>query len=90
MTLRHYIPPPPLMQIEQVEEVKLLEILLTTTLSMQAHIKYTIGILNQRLLSFKSTAQTGTQCQWAYLSIYGSSCCLVPVRIASARWLNFS
>ena len=48
-SLRHYISPPPLMQIEQVEKVKLLEILLTPTLSMQTHVKYTISILNQRL-----------------------------------------
>ena len=48
-SLRHYIPPPPLMQIEQVEEAKLHGILLTSTLSMQAHVKYTISILNQRL-----------------------------------------
>ena len=37
------------MQIEQVEEAKLLGILLTPTLSMQAYVKYTISILNQRL-----------------------------------------
>ena len=48
-SLRHYIPPPPLMQTEQVEEAKLLGILLTPTLSMQSHVKYTISILNQRL-----------------------------------------
>ena len=48
-SLRHYIPPPPLMQIEQVEEAKLLVVLLTPTLSMQLHVKYTISILNQRL-----------------------------------------
>ena len=37
------------MQIEQVEEAKLLGILLTLTLSMQSHVMYTISILNQRL-----------------------------------------
>ena len=46
--MRHYIPPPPLKQIEQVEEAKLLGILLTPTLSMQSHVKYTISIFNQR------------------------------------------
>ena len=44
-SLRHYIPSPPLMQIEQVEEAKLLRVLLTPTLSMQSHVKYTISIL---------------------------------------------
>ena len=48
-SMRNYIPPSPLMQIEQFEEAKLLKILLTITLSMQSHVKYTISILNQRL-----------------------------------------
>ena len=48
-SLRQYIPPPQLMQIEQFEEAKLLAILLTLTLSMQSHVKHTISILNQRL-----------------------------------------
>ena len=48
-SLWNYIPPPPLMQIEQVEEAKLLRVLLTPTLSMQLHVKYTISILNPHL-----------------------------------------
>ena len=47
--MRHYTSPSSLMQIEQVEEAKLLGILLTLTLSMQSHVKYAISILNQRL-----------------------------------------
>ena len=47
--MRHYILSSPLMQIEQVEEAKLLGILLTPTLSMQLQVEYTISILNQRL-----------------------------------------
>ena len=47
--MRHYLPPPHLMQIEQFKEVKLFEILLTPAMSMQSHVKYTISILNQRL-----------------------------------------
>ena len=46
--MRHYIPPPPSTQIEQVE-AKLLGVLLTPTLSMQSHVKYTISLSNQRL-----------------------------------------
>ena len=41
-SLRHYIPPPSLVQIEHVQKAK-------ATLSMQLHIKYTISISNQRL-----------------------------------------
>ena len=37
------------MQIEQVEEAKLLEVLLTPTMSIQSHVKYTISILYQHL-----------------------------------------
>ena len=37
------------MQIEHVEEAKLLLILLTLSLPMQVHVKYTISIFNQRL-----------------------------------------
>ena len=44
-----YIPPLPLMQIEHVEESKLLGILLTPTLSMQSYVKFTIRLLKQRL-----------------------------------------
>ena len=48
---RRYIPPPPLMQIEQVEEAKLLGALLTPTLSIQSYVNYSISrpILSQRL-----------------------------------------
>ena len=58
-SLRHYIPPPPLMQIEQVEEAKLLGILLTPTLSTQSHVKYTISILNQRLYLLNQLGKQG-------------------------------
>ena len=46
---RHYILSPPSMHNEQVEKAKLLGVLLTSTLSMQSHVKYTINILKQRL-----------------------------------------
>ena len=78
---RPSLPPPPLMQIVQVEEAKLLGILLTPTLSMQSHVKYTISKLNQHLYLLN---------QWAYSSIYGSSCYQVSVRIASAHRSTFS
>ena len=55
----NYIPPPPLMQIERVEEVKLLGVLLTPTLSMQSHVKYTISILNQRLYRLNQLRRQG-------------------------------
>ena len=57
--MRHYIPSPPLMQIEQVEEAKLLEVLLTPTLSMQSYVKYTISILNQRLYLLNQLRKQG-------------------------------
>ena len=57
--MRHYIPPALLMQIEQVEEAKLLGILLTPTLSMQSHVKFTITILNQRLYLLNQLRRQG-------------------------------
>ena len=47
------------MQIEQVEEAKLLGILLISTLSMQSHVKYTISILNQRLYLLSQLRKQG-------------------------------
>ena len=75
--MRHYIPPSPLMQIEQVEEAKLLGVLLAPTLSAQSHVKDTISISNQRLylLNQLRKQELNALCQWAYSSIYGSSCC---------------
>ena len=58
-SLRYYIPPPQLMQIEQVEEAKLLGVLLTPTLSMQSHVKYIISILNQRLYILNQLRKQG-------------------------------
>ena len=47
------------MKIEQVEEAKLLGILLTPTLSMQSHVKYIISILNQRLYLLNQLRKLG-------------------------------
>ena len=47
------------MQIEQVEEGKPLGVLLTPTLSMQSHVKYTISILNQRLYLLNQLRKQG-------------------------------
>ena len=47
------------MQIEQVEEDKLIGILLTPTMSMQSHVKYTISILNQRLYLLNQLRKQG-------------------------------
>ena len=52
------LPIPPLTQIEQVE-AKLLGILLTPTLSMKVHVKYTISILNQRLYLLNELRKQG-------------------------------
>ena len=57
-SLRHYIPPP-IIQIEQIEEAKVLEVLLTPTLSMQSPVKYTITILNQRLYLLNQLRKQG-------------------------------
>ena len=57
--MQHYIPPPPLVQIEQVEEAKQLGILLTPTLSMQSHVKYTISLLNMRLYLLNQLRKQG-------------------------------
>ena len=57
--MQHYISSPPLMQIEQVEETKLLAVLLTATLSMQSNVKYTINILNQRLYLLNQLRKKG-------------------------------
>ena len=48
-SLRHYEPPTPIVQIEQVEEVKLLSVMLTSTLSANLHLKNVIDIINQHL-----------------------------------------
>ena len=37
------------MQMEQVEEAKLLGVLLTSTLSVQSHVQYASSLLNKRL-----------------------------------------
>ena len=47
------------MQIEQVEEAKLLEVLLTLTLSMQSHVKNTFSILNQHLYLLNQLRKQG-------------------------------
>ena len=49
--LRHYAPfsPPPILQIEQVQQVKLLGVLLVFTLSMCTHIDSFIATMNQHL-----------------------------------------
>ena len=47
-SLGHYVPPKPNVRIEQVEEVKLLGVILTSTLSANLHLNYVIGIINQR------------------------------------------
>ena len=52
--MRHYIPRPPL-----IEEAKLLAVLLTPTLSMQSHVKYTVSILNQRLYLLNQLCKQG-------------------------------
>ena len=57
--MRHYVPSPPLMQIEQIEEATLLGVLLTPTLSMHSHVKYTIRILNQRLYLLNQLRKQG-------------------------------
>ena len=48
-SLRHYVPPTSIVQIEQVEEVKLLGVMLTSTLSANLHLNYIVGIINHRL-----------------------------------------
>ena len=58
-SLCHYIPPPPLMQIGQFGEAILLGVLLTPTLFMQSHVKYTISILNQRLYLLNQLRKQG-------------------------------
>ena len=47
------------MQIEHVDEAKLLGILQTPILSMQSHIKYTIDVLKQRLYLLSQLRKQG-------------------------------
>ena len=47
------------MQFEQLEEVKLLGVLLTSILSMQSHVKYTISLLNQLLCLLSQLRKQG-------------------------------
>ena len=46
---RHYVPPTLIVQIEQVEEVELLGVMLTSILSTNLHLNYIVSIINQRL-----------------------------------------
>ena len=48
-SIRHYVPPTPIVQIEQVEGVKWLGVMLTSSLSANLHLNYIVGIINQRL-----------------------------------------
>ena len=48
-SLQHCVPPTPIAQIEQLEKVKLLGVLLTSTLLANLHLNYIVDIINQRL-----------------------------------------
>ena len=57
--LKHYVPPPPIMQIEQVQKVKLLGVLLVSTLSAYTHTDSIVATMNQRLRLLNQLGRQG-------------------------------
>ena len=58
-SLWHYVSPTPIVQIEQVEEVKLLGVIRISTLSANLHLNDIVGIINQRLYLLNQLRRKG-------------------------------
>ena len=59
LSLRQYVPHPPLTHIEQVDHVKLLGVFFTPTLITSTHINSIIAVMNQRLYLLNQLQKQG-------------------------------
>ena len=89
LSLRQYVPPSPITHIKQVDYVKLLGILFTSTVITSIHINSVFPVMNQRLYLLNQL-RTRARYPWSHTNIHRPSCCTLSLCSACHCWSDLS